>query len=140
MFRYFDVFHDYVDAMLKFDEALMIDPNMHDALLGMANANSSYALLIPDTDEAKPYADKARDYISQALDGFDMNDLQRKSLDLQRKSQKFAVSFKRENPKKKSNNLKYGIFGWVIPAVAFVAWMWYAKSKMPVASTSSKMI
>lgn len=62
------IFDDYVDAMLKFDEALMIDPNMHNALWCMGNANTSYAFLTPDTDEAKPYFDKAVDYFSQAVD------------------------------------------------------------------------
>lgn len=66
------IFHyicdDYVDAMLKFSEALMIDPTKHNALWCMGNANTSYAFLTPDTDEAKPFFDKAIDYFSQAVD------------------------------------------------------------------------
>lgn len=67
---------DYVDAMLKFDEALMIDPNNHNALWCMGNANTSYAFLTPDTHEAKPFFDKAVDYFSQAVDAVNLPYLQ----------------------------------------------------------------
>lgn len=65
---------DYVDAMLKFDEALMIDPNKHNVLWCMGNANTSYAFLTPNTDEAKPYFEKAVDYFSQAVDAVNLLD------------------------------------------------------------------
>lgn len=139
------------DAMLKFDEALMIDPNKHNALWCMGNANTAYAFLTPDTNEAKPYFDKAVDYFSQAVDADTKNDLYRKSLEVAYKAPELhkevhkgglaeravlgegpstSSSAKSGNPTK-SSDLKYDVFGWVILAVAFVAWMGYAKSNMP---------
>ncbi|KAL1824712.1 hypothetical protein ACET3Z_011490 [Daucus carota] len=140
------------DAMLKFDEALMIDPNKHNVLWCMGNANTSYAFLTPNTDEAKPYFEKAVDYFSQAVDADGTNELYRKSLEVAFKAPELhkqvhkegglaeravlgegpstCTSAKSENPKS-SGDLKYDIFGWVILAVAIVAWMGYAKSNMP---------
>ncbi|KAL8124176.1 hypothetical protein AgCh_011982 [Apium graveolens] len=140
------------DAMLKFDEALMIDPNQHNALWCMGNANTSYAFLTPDTVEAKPFFEKAVDYFSQAVDADGKNGLYRKSLEVAYKAPELhkevhmqgvlaggtalgqgpstSTGAKSENPKK-SSDLKYDIFGWVILAVAFIAWMGYAKSNMP---------
>ncbi|KAK1383985.1 Mitochondrial import receptor subunit TOM20 [Heracleum sosnowskyi] len=138
------------DAMLKFDEALMIDPSKHNALWCMGNANTSYAFITPDTDEAKPYFDKAVDYFSQAVDADTKNDLYRKSLEVAYKAPELhkevhkqggfaeravfgdgpSTSSSSGNPKS-SSDLKYDICGWVILAVALVAWMGYAKSNMP---------
>ena len=66
------MFDDFVDAMSKFDEALMVDPKKHVALWCMGNANTSYAFLTPDTEEAKVYFDKAADYFQQAVDQVDL--------------------------------------------------------------------
>lgn len=58
----------YVDAISKLDEALSIDPKKHDALWCMGNAQTSYAFLTPDKDDAKGYFDSAYIYFQQALE------------------------------------------------------------------------
>ncbi|KVI09826.1 Plant specific mitochondrial import receptor subunit TOM20 [Cynara cardunculus var. scolymus] len=56
------------DAISKLDEALLIDPKRHDALWCMGNAQTSYAFLTPDRDEAKGYFDAAHTYFQKAID------------------------------------------------------------------------
>nr|KAJ0222603.1 hypothetical protein LSAT_V11C200084770 [Lactuca sativa] len=56
------------DAISKLDEALSIDPNKHDTLWCMGNAQTSYAFLTPDKDAAKSYFDSAYTYFQKAID------------------------------------------------------------------------
>ncbi|KAF5786747.1 putative plant specific mitochondrial import receptor subunit TOM20 [Helianthus annuus] len=55
------------DAISKLDEALAIYPKKQDALWCMGNAQTSYAFLTPDKDEAKGYFDSAYDFFEQAV-------------------------------------------------------------------------
>ncbi|KAL8132533.1 mitochondrial import receptor subunit TOM20-like [Apium graveolens] len=140
------------DAMSKFDEALIIDSKKHDALWCMGNANTSYAFLTPDTDEAKVYFDKATDYFQQAVDQDGSNELYLKSLEVAAKAPELHSEVHKQGgfaqqaalgpgpstsasakfgKGKKSSDLKYDIFGWVILVVAIVAWTGFAKSNMP---------
>uniref|UniRef100_A0A3Q7F2H4 Mitochondrial import receptor subunit TOM20 n=1 Tax=Solanum lycopersicum TaxID=4081 RepID=A0A3Q7F2H4_SOLLC len=109
------------DATSKLEEALTVNPEKHDALWCLGNAHTSHAFLTPDMDEAKVYFEKATQCFQQAFDADPSNDLYRKSLEVTAKSSK----------KKKSSDLKYDIFGWVILAVGIVAWVGFAKSNMP---------
>lgn len=139
------------DAMSKLDEALLINPKKHDALWYLGNANTSYAFLTPDENEAKAYFDKASQFFQQAVDEDASNDLYHKSLEVAAKApdlhseihkQGFgqqqtlgsgpstSTSAKSGKPKK-SSDLKYDIFGWIILAVGIVAWVGFAKSNVP---------
>ncbi|KAJ0450696.1 putative plant specific mitochondrial import receptor subunit TOM20 [Helianthus annuus] len=70
------------DAISKLDEALAIDPKKHDALWCMGNAQTSYAFLTPDKDEAKGYFDSAYDFFEQAVNEDPENELYRKSFEV----------------------------------------------------------
>uniref|UniRef100_A0A803QYA3 Mitochondrial import receptor subunit TOM20 n=1 Tax=Cannabis sativa TaxID=3483 RepID=A0A803QYA3_CANSA len=109
------------DAISKFEEALLIDPLKHEALWSLGNANTSYAFMTPNLDEAKPYFDSAYDFFQKALEEDPGNELYSKSLEINAKSSK----------PKKSSDFNYDICGWIILAVAVVAWVGMAKSNMP---------
>ncbi|XP_057491071.1 mitochondrial import receptor subunit TOM20-like [Actinidia eriantha] len=140
------------DAISKLDEALMINSKKHDALWCLGNAHTSYAFLTPDQDEARVYFDKATLYFQQAVDEDPENDLYRKSLEVSAKApdlhteihkQGFAQQAMGTGPststsstaktekKKKSSDLKYDIFGWIILAVGIFAWVGFGKSHVP---------
>ena len=106
--------------------------------------------LTPDMDEAKVYFEKATQCFQQAFDADPSNDLYRKSLEVTAKAPELHMEIHRHGPmqqpmaaepstststksskKKKSSDLKYDIFGWVILAVGIVAWVGFAKSNMP---------
>ena len=57
----------FTDAISKLEEALMLNPTSN-AMWSIGNANTSYAFLTPDLDEAKSYFDKAANYFQQAVD------------------------------------------------------------------------
>ncbi|KAE9612549.1 hypothetical protein Lal_00005908 [Lupinus albus] len=142
------------DAVSKLEEALDINPKKHDTLWCLGNALTSQAFLIPDQDEAKAYFDKAAVYFQQAVDEDPTNELYQKSLEVAAKAPELHVEIHKQGfaqqlqaaeatgpsssssgtktqKKKKSNDLKYDIFGWVILAVGIVAWVGFAKSNMP---------
>lgn len=138
------------DAISKLDEALLVDPKKHDALWCLGNANTSYAFLIPDQDEAKGYFDKATQYFQQALELDPGNTLYLKSLEVAAKAPDLhsevhkqgiaqqamgagpsTSSSAKGSKTKKNSDLKYDIFGWIILAVGIVAWVGFAKSQVP---------
>ncbi|CAK7336181.1 unnamed protein product [Dovyalis caffra] len=137
------------DAISKLEEALMLNPTAN-AMFSIGNANTSYAFLTPDLDEAKSYFDKAADYFQQAIDEDPNNELYLKSLEVcakapelhmeihkQSSSQQImgggssASSNAKGSKKKTTSDLKYDIFGWIILAVGIVAWVGMAKSHVP---------
>ncbi|KAL7610791.1 mitochondrial import receptor subunit TOM20 [Lactuca sativa] len=142
------------DAISKLDEALSIDPRKHDALWYMGNAQTSYAFLTPDKDEAKSYFDSAYTYFQKAVDEDPGNELYLKSFEVATKAPELhselhsqslsqqamalgsgggpsSSSSVRGPNAQKSNDLKYDIFGWVILAVTIVAWVGFAKANVP---------
>ena len=62
------MYFDCTDAIAKLDEALMVNPKKHDALWCLGNAQTSFAFLTPDSEEAKKYFDMAAEYFQQAVD------------------------------------------------------------------------
>ncbi|XP_065876365.1 mitochondrial import receptor subunit TOM20 [Euphorbia lathyris] len=140
------------DGISKLEEALAINPTKAETLWYISNANTSFAFLTPDIEEAKEYFDKARDYIQQAVDEDPDNELYRKSLEVTIKAPDMHVEFhksgisqqalgeaasstssnaKASKKNKKSSDLKYDICGWIILAVGFIAWVGMAKSHLP---------
>ncbi|XP_052198035.1 LOW QUALITY PROTEIN: mitochondrial import receptor subunit TOM20-like [Diospyros lotus] len=139
-----------LDAISKLEEALVINPKKHDALWCLGNAHTSNAFLTAEQEEARSYFDKASQYFQQAVDEDPGNDLYRKSLEVSAKAPElhmeihkhgFAQQASATGPststtaktskKKKSSDLKYDIFGWIILAVGIVAWVGFAKSNIP---------
>ncbi|CAN4081773.1 unnamed protein product [Withania somnifera] len=138
------------DATAKLEEALAVNPQKHNALWCLGNAHTSHAFLTPDMNEAKIYFEKATQCFQQAYDADPSNELYRKSLEVTAKAPELHLEIHRHGPiqqtmapepststsikspkKKKSSDLKYDIFGWVILAVGIVAWVGFAKSNMP---------
>ncbi|KAJ7970604.1 Mitochondrial import receptor subunit TOM20 [Quillaja saponaria] len=139
------------DAISKLEEALSVDPKKHDTLWCLGNAHTSQAFLTPDEDEAKTYFDKAAGYFQQAVDEEPGNELYKKSLEVAAKAPQLHTEIHKQGfaqqamgsagpstssgtkteKKKKSSDLKYDIFGWIVLAVGIVAWLGFAKSQMP---------
>ncbi|KAB2064701.1 hypothetical protein E1A91_A09G041400v1 [Gossypium mustelinum] len=143
------------DAISKLEEALSINPKKHDALWCLGNAQTSFAFLTNKEDEARPYFEKAAQYFQQAVDEDPSNEIYLKSLEISAKAPELhqeiikqglgqqmlgagpstststSSSAKTATKNKKSSDLKYDIFGWVILAVGIVAWVGFAKSQIP---------
>ncbi|KAF4377756.1 hypothetical protein F8388_011509 [Cannabis sativa] len=68
------LFYSYVivycseDAILKFEEALLIDPLKHEAMWSLGNANTSYTFMTPNLDEAKPSFVSAYEFFQKVLE------------------------------------------------------------------------
>eukprot|EP01018_Ginkgo_biloba_P003345 Gb_05425 [translate_table: standard] len=138
------------DAVSKLEEALRVSPRKHDTLWCLGNAHTSHAFLTPEHDVAKVYFKKASQYFQQAVDEEPDNELYRKSLELTEKAPELHLEVHKQmfNPqsgavgsstasnlkgskKKKSSDLKYDIFGWIVLAIGVVAWVGMAKSHVP---------
>ncbi|PSS35296.1 Mitochondrial import receptor subunit like [Actinidia chinensis var. chinensis] len=138
------------DATSKLEEALTINPKKADALWCLGNAHTSNAFLTSDQDEARIYFDKASLYFQQAVDEDPVNELYRKSLEVSVKAPELHMEIHKHGlaqqamgtgpstsstaktaKKKKNNDLKYDIFGWIILTVGIVAWVGFAKSQVP---------
>ncbi|KAJ4710851.1 mitochondrial import receptor subunit TOM20-like [Melia azedarach] len=136
------------DAISKLEEALVVNPAKHDALWCLGNAHTSCGFLTPDPSEAKDNFDKASEFFQRAVDEEPTNDLYRKSLEVSAKAPELhmeihkgisqqglgggsSASSNAQSSKKKSGELKYDVFGWIILAVGIVAWVGMAKSQIP---------
>ncbi|CAN0924688.1 Mitochondrial import receptor subunit TOM20 [Linum grandiflorum] len=60
-----------LDGISKLDEALSINPSKHDTLWCLGNANTSFAFLTPNEEEADAYFKKAAAFFQQAVDQVD---------------------------------------------------------------------
>ncbi|XP_059669969.1 mitochondrial import receptor subunit TOM20 [Cornus florida] len=137
------------EAISKLEEALVVNPKKHDALWCLGNAHTSHAFMTPGQDEAQGYFDKATQYFQQAVDEEPDNELYCKSLEVAAKAPELhmeihkhglgqqamatgpSTSSAKSSKKKKNNDLKYDVFGWIILAVGIVAWVGFAKSHVP---------
>lgn len=136
------------DAIAKLEEALEVNPQKHDAIWCLGNAYTSHGFLNPDEDEAKVYFDKAAQCFQQAVDADPENELYQRSFEASSKASELHSQIHKQGPiqqamgpgpstaastkgTKKSSDLKYDIFGWVILAVGLVAWVGFAKSNVP---------
>ncbi|KAJ8759058.1 hypothetical protein K2173_003296 [Erythroxylum novogranatense] len=139
------------DAISKLEKALLINPTKPEALWILGNSHTSFAFMTPDIVEAKGHFDTAGDYFQQAVDEDPTNELYHKSLEANAKAPELHMEIHKQGithqtvdarssassnakdskKKKKSNDLKYDIFGWVILAVGIIAWVGMAKSSLP---------
>ncbi|XP_047321057.1 mitochondrial import receptor subunit TOM20-like [Impatiens glandulifera] len=63
------------EAVSKLKEALVVDPNKHNALWCLGNAYTAHAFLIPDQNQAKDYFNKASNCYYQTLDMVNFHDI-----------------------------------------------------------------
>ncbi|KAE8705056.1 putative mitochondrial import receptor subunit TOM20 [Hibiscus syriacus] len=142
------------DAIAKLEQALSINPQKHEALWCLGNAETSLAFLTNKEDEAGPHFDKAATYFQQAVDEDPTNEVYLKSLEISSKAPELlreilkhgldqqmvgvgsphAPASSSENPGKKgkkNNDLRYDIFGWIILAIGIIVWVGFAKSRLP---------
>ncbi|KAE8674038.1 Mitochondrial import receptor subunit TOM20-2 [Hibiscus syriacus] len=142
------------DAIAKLEQALSINPQKHEALWCLGNAETSLAFLTNKEDEAGPHFDKAVKYLQQAVDEDPTNEVYLKSLEISSKAPELlrdilehgldqqmvgvgpptAAASSSENPGKKgkkNNDLRYDIFGWIILAIGIIVWVGFAKSRLP---------
>jgi len=140
------------DAVAKLEEALRINPRKHDALWCLGNARTSQGFLVTDTDKANAYFKKAARCFQHALDEEPNNELYQKALEMTEKAPSLHQELQKQlasqqvilgsgptvatgnaakRPKKKDNDFKYDVLGWIVLAVGVIAWMGMAKSSMP---------
>ncbi|KAK9678345.1 hypothetical protein RND81_11G205500 [Saponaria officinalis] len=139
-----------LDATLKLQEALEINPKKHDTMWCLGNALTTQAFVTPDYDEAKPYFQKAAIYFQQAVEEDPENELYRKSLEVSSKTPELhaeihkgqqgflggpgpssSSSTKTSTKKKPTSDFTYDVMGWVCLAVGIVVWVGFAKNNMP---------
>lgn len=137
------------DAISKLEEALEINPKKADTLWCLGNAHTNRAFYTNDNHEAKTYFARATQCFQQAVEEEPGNELYIRALDMSAKAPELhleiqkqvasqqapiggpSASSTRGSKKKKSSDLKYDVLGWVILAVAVVAWVGLAKSQVP---------
>ncbi|OMO99472.1 Plant specific mitochondrial import receptor subunit TOM20 [Corchorus olitorius] len=144
-----------LDRLLFFEQARKISEATYAA--NPLDADTSFAFLTNKEEDAKPYFEKAAQYFQQAVDEEPTNEVYLKSLEISSKAPELhqeiikhglnqqtlgagpststtsSTSTKTATKNKKSSDLKYDIFGWIILAVGIVAWVGFAKSHMPPA-------
>ncbi|CAN0924689.1 Mitochondrial import receptor subunit TOM20 [Linum grandiflorum] len=146
-----------LDGISKLDEALSINPSKHDTLWCLGNANTSFAFLTPNEEEADAYFKKAAAFFQQAVDQDPSNELYAKSLEVAAKAPELhqeihkhgmmdqqalgggpapgpsAPMAKKTAKKEKVSDSTYDALGWVILGVGIAALVavGLAKSQMP---------
>ncbi|KAJ9549607.1 hypothetical protein OSB04_022150 [Centaurea solstitialis] len=141
------------DAVSKLEEALVINPLKHEALWCLGNAHTTTGFLTVDHDEALIQFDRATECFQKAVEESPGNEHYLQSLANASKAPALhneihkqggfgqaqqslggssaSSNAKVSSVKKKSSDLKYDIFGWIILAAGLVAWVGMAKSHMP---------
>ncbi|KAH7421492.1 hypothetical protein KP509_13G060400 [Ceratopteris richardii] len=136
------------DAEAKLEEALKINPKLANALWCLGNAHTSHGFLIPESDKANDYFQKASSCFQRALEEEPNNELFKKAVEMSGKApdlhqelhkqlsqsqQVSTSSFDRSAaPKKKSSSdLKYDVLGWVVLAIGLSLWMKFGLPNPP---------
>ncbi|KAI4366793.1 hypothetical protein MLD38_022618 [Melastoma candidum] len=126
--------NDNAEAISKLEEALVVNPEKHDALWCIGNAHTSYAFLTPDQDEANDFFKKASGHFDQAVALDPTNELYAKSLEVAAKAPELHEGIHRSavaqqqqaaasgrstsagslkgSKKKKTSDFTYDILGW----------------------------
>ncbi|KAG6542163.1 hypothetical protein Mapa_016395 [Marchantia paleacea] len=141
------------EAVSKFEEALRIAPKKHDTLWCLGNAHTSQGFLFSDADKANDYFQQAARCFQLALDEDPHNELYHKGIEMTTKAPSLHQELQRQlatqmasyqasqghsggpskasKKKKKDNDFKYDVMGWIVLSVGIVAWMSFAKSAPP---------
>ncbi|KAI5071684.1 hypothetical protein GOP47_0013935 [Adiantum capillus-veneris] len=140
------------DAVSKLEEARNINPLKSDALWCLGNAYTTHGFLIHEGSLAKDYFQKASGCFLQALELEPNNELFQKALEMSAKapalheelqSQLTAQpdhfdaaagvperghTLKGKKKRRKNDDFKYDLLGWVVLAVGVIAWISFSKA------------
>ncbi|MCO5614826.1 hypothetical protein L7F22_069110 [Adiantum nelumboides] len=149
------------DAVLKLEEARSINLLKSDTLWCLGNAYTTHGFLIHEGDLAKEYFQKASGCFQQASELEPNNELFHKALEMSTRAPALyeelqaqltaqpdhfdaaagvserGRTLKGQKKKRKNDDFKYDVLGWVVLAVGVIAWINFSKGPPEAAPESN---